>query len=193
MPSCEKAQHRAVEEQNSARQEIRRWYDARWVRATARLAGFGAVITAAVICTATPLSGPPSATANTTPTATVSGVADPESGADFLKSLSGPYSSMGSALTNMGNAIKAQDWDGVHGTCQDLRGSGQQLKAKLPSPDSRVTPEIQAAVDDINSASDICAGFGPQTQQSDFNQMMSFINDARSHITHVKTILTGRS
>ena len=183
---------------------IRPWWATRWVTTTGRLVGLAAVVTAIAIGTGTQLANSPTAIADkggratpsvtgveAVPTAIVSGVADPTSALDYFSSLSGGYQTMQAALQNIGKALQAQDFDSVKAGCQQLRSGGQLLKSTLPSPNSRVTFRIQSAVDNIDSAADLCMGLGPTSTQADLDHMMSFIDNANADFKTVKQTLAG--
>jgi TolA-binding protein len=174
----------------------------RWLTVTARVVGSGAVVTAIAIGSGMQLANSPSAIADrgdrptptfggvvATPTATVSGVADPTSGIEYFSSLNGSFQNLQYALESIAKALNANDWDSVKAGCQQLAASGQQMRGTLPSPDSRATFRIQAAVDNISSASSACMALGPTSTQDDLNHMMSYINSANTDYKTVKQIL----
>ena len=183
---------------------IRPWWASRRLAATGRLVGLAAVISATVIAVGTPLTHSPSAIADkgnrntpsvtgqaVVPTATVSGVADPTEGAQYFGSIMGSYNDMQAALRTIGNGLQNPiNWDTIKAGCQQLSNAGALLKSTLPSPDSRVTFRIQSAVDNINTASDICNGLGPTSTQADLDHMMSFVNTANGDFKAVKQILS---
>jgi hypothetical protein len=176
----------------------------RRVNATGQVVGLAAVITATAIVLGAQLASSPSAIADNgdrpqptfggvgigaKPTAIVSGVANPTTGAEYLGSLNGAYNTMNNSLQAISQALQAQDWDSVKSGCGALANSGQQFKNTLPSPDSRATFRMQDAVDEIANASNVCMTLGPASTQDDLNHMMSSINDANLDFKTVKQIL----
>jgi hypothetical protein len=164
------------------------WYRAKWVGAGGVLMGSAAIVAAAAIAAGAQLASSPTALAGPKPTATVSGVADPGSANSYLSSIGPAWQLMQSSLQNLANAVQAADWTAINTSCQQLAGAAQRYQASLPSPDSRVTPRIQSAADNINQAVDVCMTWVPGSQP-DVAQLMSHVEDATADLRKAKTIL----
>ncbi|HUO37447.1 MAG TPA: hypothetical protein VMU34_06235 [Mycobacterium sp.] len=94
-----------------------------------------------------------------------------------------------SNLQSLATAVQNQDWGGAKTACQTVSGSAQALKATLPSPDSRVTPRVRQAADNITTAYGRCSQFGPAMVQDDWDQFMTSVNNARSDLISAASIL----
>jgi len=170
-----------------------------WRRAksSARVAGVvascGAIGVAVLVASGTELASPPSAsafnTATASPSATVSGVAGDAAASNYLQKIQSVDQQMESALQAVANGVQNQQWDAARAACQQLSGSGEAFRATLPSPDSRITPRVRQAADDIGTASGMCAAFGPSTTQADWDQFIASINNARSDLISAAQIL----
>ena len=169
------------------------WYRKSRAGAAGVVVGSAAVVAAAAIGAGAQLAGSPTATALPvdTPTATVSGVAPPSKEAQYWSKVDPAYTDMESAVQALSNASDGGNPDAMKAACQQLSKSGQELKNTLPSPDSKVTPRIQEAVDNINSAYNVCMTLGPDTSQADVNQFTDAINAARAHLKSAQQIVAA--
>lgn len=168
----------------------------RWGRSPARtmgvLAASAAIVSAAVMAGGTELASSPNASANpatASATATVSGVADQTSASRYLDTINDVDKELESNLQSLASAVQNGDWNGARAACQRISGSGDAFKNTLPSPDSRVTPRIKQAADNIATAGGICMGFGPAMVQADWDNFMVSINNARSDLLSAVPIL----
>jgi len=170
-----------------------------WCRAksSARVAGVviscGAIGVAVLVAGGTELASPPSAsafnTATATPSATVSGVVDATTASNYLQKLQSVDQQMESALTAMTNGVANQDWNATKTACQQLADSDGAFRDMLPSPDSRITPRIRQATDDVATASGLCTAFSPSTTQPEYDQFIALIKNARSDLVSAAQIL----
>jgi hypothetical protein len=185
------------------------WYLKNGVRAPGLAAGSVAVVIAAAITTGAQLTSSPIASAvgggggggvgfgtadPGTPTATVSGVADASKAATYWAKVNQPATDIENAVQAVSNAVNGGNQDTLKNACQQLSDAGEELRDTLPSPDSEVTPRIQAAVDNIKDATNTCMTFGPSSTQADLDKFTSLINDARAHIKsaqHVSQLNSG--
>jgi len=169
----------------------------RRAKSSARVVGVvissGAIGVAVYVASGTEVASSASAdtftTATATASATVSGVADETTAASYLQKVGAVDQQMESAVQAVTNGVQNQDWDAANTACQQLSGAGQAFRAMLPSPDSRVTPRLRQAADDIEAASGLCMAFGPNTAQADWDQFISSISGARSDLTSAAHIL----
>jgi len=104
-----------------------------------------------------------------------------------------PLHDLQNAVQALSDAMKAQDMDGVKAACGQLNNAGQRLGATLPSPERALTSEVQAAVDDIGTASNSCSAFGPSGGIGDLDAFTSTLNDAWGHLGKAQQIEAGLS
>ncbi|GAB3000353.1 hypothetical protein [Mycobacterium bourgelatii] len=65
---------------------------------------------------------------------------------------------MGDALRMMSGASRSYDFSDLRAACRELNRANDRLKALLPSPDSQVTAEVQAAIKSFDQVSKMCMG-----------------------------------
>ncbi|HEY7054200.1 MAG TPA: hypothetical protein VH496_19005 [Mycobacterium sp.] len=84
--------------------------------------------------------------------------------------------------------------DKLEPACGQLKDAKTALQGQLPSPDPKLTAEVQQAVDDFESAADSCSsavkGRG-STQKSDLKDVMSYLQAGEQHLASADTILAG--
>lgn len=74
----------------------------------------------------------------------------------WMSEAAGPIGDVGTALTDIGQAMQVLDFPTVRATCPDLRAASDQLERTLPSPRSDVTAALQDGVDDFRSVAMLC-------------------------------------
>lgn len=172
-----------------------RWRGAKSsVRTIGVVVSSGAIGVAVVVASGTQMAGSANAgtfpTATASATATVSGVADDSTATGYLQKLVSVDQQMESAVSALANGVQNGDWDAAGTACQQLSGSGDAFRAMLPSPDSRVSPRVEQAADDVSAASGVCRTFGAgTTTQADWDQCAASIKAARSDLTGAAQIL----
>jgi hypothetical protein len=63
------------------------------------------------------------------------------------------------------------------------------FESKLPSPDSRATPQVQKMAEDLYAAGDSCLALGPGANWNDAQQVSSQVADANTQLKSAKMIL----
>ena len=165
-----------------------------WAAGFGVLAGSVAVLIVTVGPAATPFAGSPravaaTATATASASAKVSGAALPSELNNYMyATLAIPSKNLQTALATIQTNWQAKDWDSLQVGCRQLRAAGRQFEDTLPSPDSRITPRIQGAADDMLAAADICATFGPDSTAADYDPLNARIVDAFKRIKSAQLI-----
>jgi hypothetical protein len=168
----------ATEEADQLGDSTQPWYRTRW----ASVAGVLLIAVAVVIVIAV--------AAGTYRTSSSRG-----GGSDAMSewsSKSGPaVGSTGTAIQALSDAMQAHDLAGLMTGCQQLQDASVQLRATLPSPDPALTAAVEAAVADLETASNSCMAFGPNTTKADLEQFMSQVDRAKSHMDRATQIVLG--
>jgi hypothetical protein len=199
--------------------ETQPWYGKKWTGVAAVVLGSAAAVIATVVAAGTQIASSPTAGANTIsatpwtprptgapvpqkPDATVGNQGNlggnPNSGAGggaatgWASKAGPPLHDIQAAMQSLTTAIKAQDFDGLRTACGQLGNAGQRLGATLPSPDQELTSEIQAAVDDVATASNSCPAFGPGSGQAELSSLTSPLNEAMAHLSKAQQIASGK-
>jgi hypothetical protein len=84
--------------------------------------------------------------------------------------------------------------DKLQPACKQLDDAKTALQAQLPSPDPKLTVEVQQAVDDFESAADACNSAVKSrgdSQKSDLKNLISNLSAGEQHLSSADTILGG--
>jgi hypothetical protein len=197
--------------------EIEPWYRNKWTGVAAVVLGSTAAVIATVVAAGTQIASSPIAGANTItatswnprptaaplpqkPDSTVNNQGNlggnsgsgAGAGSGWASKAGPPLHDIQTAMQTMTTAVKAQDFDSLKAACGQLGDAGRRLGATLPSRDPGLTSEIQAAVDDIATASSSCTTLGPGSGQGDLSVVTSPLNDATAHLSKAEQIAGGR-
>ena len=92
----------------------------------------------------------------------------------------------------MSQASAAEDEVGLRSGCQRLHDTNSiGLQQDLPTPDPRLTAEIQRMVDDMNVATHACLRFALGRNQADADNYQEYLARAVEHLQRAKQILTA--
>ena len=116
------------------------------------------------------------------------GQARAESAMAWFDAAKPPFNSIQDALQTAAEAAQASNVDGVRSACEQLRAGSRRLGNTLPSPDKGLTDEIQAAVDELTVASDICLA---PNATSNYQEVLSHVTAANSHFAAAQQIIEG--
>jgi hypothetical protein len=102
------------------------------------------------------------------------------------------FSASADALEQVSRASDAEDEAGLWSGCQRLHDANSiGLQDDLPTPDARLTDELQKMVDDMNSATHACLRFvlGRNPKEADIYQ--DYLARAIEHLHRAKAILSA--
>lgn len=119
-----------------------------------------------------------------------SGAARASAATAWFNAAKSPFNTIQLALQAAGKEAQASNVDGVRSACEQLAAGSRQLGNTLPSPDEGLTNEVQAAVDELTVASDMC--LAPDAA-SNYQAVMSHVTAANSHFAAAQQIIEGKS
>jgi hypothetical protein len=93
-----------------------------------------------------------------------------------------------SAVASARGAIAAGDIAGAKAACGKMSDANQRLDATLPSPVRALTTEVQAIVDEISAAANICLNAGPDAGQDEIDAFTAHVNSALAHYSRAQQI-----
>jgi hypothetical protein len=103
------------------------------------------------------------------------------------------YNDLQNAMRNLATAVNAGNVDGIQPACQELNGAAQRARATLPTPDPALTSEVQAAVDEITTATNSCLSIDLKSDkpipQADIDGFKSQLQQAGAHVRKAQTIV----
>lgn len=160
-----------------------------------------AVACAACSSTPTPVPAPAAPATTTTPASTAGTTATTTPGTttpslatriDDWKLRAGEhFSDSADALEGVSRASATEDEAGLLTACQQLHDANSiGLQEDLPTPDRRLTDELQKMVDDMNVAAHACLRFvlGRDARETDIYQ--EYLARAVEHLQRAKVILS---
>ncbi|MFG1931663.1 hypothetical protein ACGFK1_13560 [Mycobacterium sp. NPDC048908] len=98
-----------------------------------------------------------------------------------------------SAVQSVQSAVGAGDVAGAKAACERMSKANQRLRATLPSPVRALTAEVQAVVDEIGAAADVCLNAGAGAGQAEIDAFTAHVNAALAHFERAKAIGTDAS
>ncbi len=184
----------------------------KWAGVAAVLAGLMGIAVVAVVLAGTQLVSSPMATAGTTratpwvprPIFVPKPVPHPKSSVgasgtspaaaanpvDVMSAWAGkataPLQAIQQGMTELGNALNAQDVGAMKKACAAIDAASGKLGATLPSPKQEVTAEAQAAVDEIGQMYTACVADPP-----DVSGLQTHGNAANQHMEAVVKLVNS--
>jgi hypothetical protein len=99
----------------------------------------------------------------------------------------GPYTAIQDALQTATAEMQAQNLDGVRSACSQLRNNSQQLRKTLPSPNEKLTAEIEGAVNELTTAANMC--LAPDATDN-LQAIVSHVEQANAHFGAAQQYMT---
>jgi hypothetical protein len=94
------------------------------------------------------------------------------------------------ALEQVSDSSAAEDESGMRSGCQRLHDTNSLgLQSDLPSPDPRLTAELQRMIDDMNIATHACLRFALGRNPVDAMNYQKYLARAVEHLQRAKVIL----
>src|SRR5947209_8160784 len=63
---------------------------------------------------------------------------------------------LGKAMTDLGGALVANDWNAIHPDCTTLAAATTPMRDALPSPDERLNAAFNGMLDNLRTAASEC-------------------------------------
>ncbi|MGH3966865.1 MAG: hypothetical protein ACRDTV_01755 [Mycobacterium sp.] len=83
------------------------------------------------------------------------------------------------------------DNDKLRADCTQLREANDALAGVMPTPDPKLTVEVQQAIDNFSSAWDSCATYLDTHNTDKRTEFWSFVRAAEHHLSSADTVLVG--
>jgi hypothetical protein len=102
------------------------------------------------------------------------------------------FSASADALEQVSQTSAAEDEAGLWSGCQRLHDANAiGLQDDLPTPDPRLTGELQKMIDDMNTATHACLRFVLGRKQGEADTYQEYLARAIEHLQRAKAILTA--
>ena len=137
------------------------------------LAGATLAVSLLTVCCACAHPAPPSSTPSTSTSAALDHTQQIENWRQSHKTAIG---ALGKAVTDLGDALTANDWNAIHPDCTKLAAAITPMREALPSPDDRLNVAFNGMLDNFGAAASECMSLNASSDDI----------DAHSFVTHVK-------
>lgn len=145
-----------------------------------------AITLVTVGCAHADVTPTPSPTPQTNATAVVDQTEQIE---NWRRSHLSAFTTLGTAMTDLGDAMVANDWNTIHAKCATLADATHAMYAALPTPDERLNTAFTGALDNFNAAMIECPSLNATSDRIDANTFMTHFERAMGHMSVVKQIL----
>jgi hypothetical protein len=136
------------------------------------------------VCCAHP--APPSSTPSTTTSAALDHAQQIE---NWRKSHKAEISSLGEALTDLGKAMTANDWNAIHPDCTKLAAAITPMRDALPSPDDSLNAAFNGMLDNFAAAASECMSLNASSDDIDVHSFITHIKAAEDNEKTLEDIL----
>jgi|SRR5882757_1325602 len=99
------------------------------------------------------------------------------------------FTTLGTALTDLGDALVANDWNAVHADCTKLTQASRAMSDALPTPDDRLSAALKGVLDDFDAAMIECPSLNVSSDRVDANSFITSIQHGMDQMKVVKDIL----
>ena len=102
------------------------------------------------------------------------------------------FTATADALDQVSRASNAEDEAGLRAGCVRLHDTNSiGLQSELPTPNPRLTAELQRMIDDMNTASHACLRFALARNPVDADNYQVYLGRAVEHLQNAKAILNA--
>lgn len=139
---------------------------------------------------ATPVAETPAATTTASSSATSAPLPLDEAMRQWKTVAGAHFTESGKALQEVSEASAAGDEVALRDGCTQLHDANTiGLQRDLPTPDPRLTSELQRMIDDINTATHACLRFALAREEVDAQNYQEYLARAVEHLHRAKEIL----
>ena len=147
-------------------------------------AGATLVVSLLTVCCAHPAS--PSSTPSMTTSAAPAHAQQIEK---WRQSHKTEITTLGQALTDLGEAMTANDWNAIHLNCSKLPAASRPMRDALPSPDDRLNAAFNGMLDNVGAAASECASLNAGSDEIDAHSFIRHLALAEDDEKTVEAIL----
>lgn len=102
------------------------------------------------------------------------------------------FTASAQALEQVSRAAEAEDEAGLLSGCQQLHDANSTgLQQDLPTPDRRLTAELQQMIDDMNTATHSCLRFALSRKPAEADNYREYLARAMAHLQRAKATLNA--
>jgi hypothetical protein len=99
------------------------------------------------------------------------------------------FTTLGKAMTDLGGALVANDWNAIHPDCAKLAETTHVMRDALPTPDEKLTTALTSLVDHIDAAMIECPSLNADSDAIDANRFITNLKLAQDQQTVIGEIL----
>jgi PBP1b-binding outer membrane lipoprotein LpoB len=99
------------------------------------------------------------------------------------------FTTLGKAMTDLGDALVANDWNAIHPDCAKLTETTHVMRDALPTPDEKLTTALTSLVDHIDAAMIECPSLNADSDAIDANRFITNLKLAQDQQTVIGEIL----
>lgn len=99
------------------------------------------------------------------------------------------FTALGTAMSDLGGALTASDWNAIHTDCPKLSAAGQTMRSALPTPDEKLTAALKLIVDNVDAAMVECPKLNASSDAIDANVFVKDLTVVEDQMAVVKGIL----
>lgn len=99
------------------------------------------------------------------------------------------FTTLGTAMAELGDAMVANDWTAVHTDCAKLTDATRAMHDALPSPDERLNAAFEGALQNLDAAMTECPSLNADSDRIDANTFVTNIEHAMDQLNVIKEIL----
>jgi len=99
------------------------------------------------------------------------------------------FTTLGTAMSDLGDALVANDWNAIHTDCPKLTEATHAMYDALPTPDERLTAALKGLLDNLNAAMIECPSLNASSDRIDANAFITNIEHAAEQFNVIKDIL----
>jgi hypothetical protein len=99
------------------------------------------------------------------------------------------FTTLGTAMTDLGDAMVANDWNAIHTDCPKLTEATHAMYDALPTPDERLTAALKGLLDNLNAAMIECPSLNASSDGIDANTFITNLAHAAEQFNVIKDIM----
>jgi hypothetical protein len=99
------------------------------------------------------------------------------------------FTTLGTAMTDLGDALVANDWNAIHTDCAKLAEATHAMYDALPTPDERLNAAFKGALDSLNAAMIDCPSLNASSDRIDANTFITDLKHAEDQMHVIMDIM----
>ena len=99
------------------------------------------------------------------------------------------FTTLGTAVGHLGDAMVANDWNAIHAECSKLTEATHPMYDALPTPDERLDAAFKSALDSLNAAMIECPSLNATSDRIDANTFITNVEHAMDQMNVIEDIM----